>query len=202
MSVIFSLKDIQILDEAVTASEQAEIAQRCSGPIWRFGWPVNSTPFARSCWHSFIAGSRRNELESCEMELVDNKQWGFISAFWLRIKSRYLPGATLLGVYANGQTFGQDSPIHRDNRSDEPGHTVVVFCNEHWATSWGGELVFYDDEKKNVVTSVLPKPGRIVIFNGEMPHSARSPAIGCDQLRVTLAFKTTTQGCKSYESTC
>lgn len=184
MNTVFSSRDIQVIDDFLTVSEKAEISRVCAGPIWRYGWPIDSTPFARPCWHSFIAGSRRNEYESCEEELLEDERWGFLSGFWGRVQNRYLPTATLLGVYANGQSFDQDSPIHRDNLPDEPGQTVIVFGNEHWATSWGGELVFYENAKTDVVASVLPEPGRIVIFNGQMPHSARSPAIGCDRLRV------------------
>ena len=54
----------------------------------------------------------------------------------------------------------------------------------------GGELVFYDDAKENVVKAVLPKSRRAVIFDGRIPHAARSPSIKCDQVRMTLAFKT------------
>jgi SM-20-related protein len=50
--------------------------------------------------------------------------------------------------------------------------------------------VFYDNQKQDVIRSVLPRPNRAVIFNGHIPHSARSPALNCDQLRVSIAFKT------------
>lgn len=101
-----------------------------------------------------------------------------------------MPSAVLLGVYANRQTSGQDGPIHRDNTSEAPGRTVMLFCSEHWATCWGGELMFYDYDKENIVMSVQPKPRRVVIFNGEIPHGARAPAASCNRLRMSIAFKT------------
>lgn len=190
MSLVFTEADICVIDDAVTAEEQHLLSEQLNSACWRYGWPINDAPFARPCWHSFIVGSQRVERQSSETELVDHPRWGFLSAFWSRVKDAQMPTATLLGVYANGQTFGQDSPIHRDNKANEKGFTLVVFCNDHWATSWGGELVFYDHQKENIIKAVLPKPGRIVIFNGHVPHSARSPSAGCDRLRMTLAFKT------------
>jgi SM-20-related protein len=186
----FSENDICVVDEVVTAEEQQRIGCLLKSSIWRFGWPINDAYFSRPCWHSFIVGSRRVERQSSEDELRSHPEWAVLHDIWMRVKAIHMPQATLLGVYANGQTFGQDSPIHRDNRPSETGKTVVLFCNEHWATCWGGELVFYDHQKQYIIKSILPKPGRAVIFNGHVPHSARSPAVNCDQLRVTIAFKT------------
>ncbi|EKT4465119.1 2OG-Fe(II) oxygenase [Pseudomonas putida] len=101
-----------------------------------------------------------------------------------------MPEATLLGVYANGQTSGQDGPIHRDNTAEEPGRTVMLFCSEHWATCWGGELMFYGDDKETILRAVQPKPRRVVVFDGEIPHGARAPATSCNRLRMSVAFKT------------
>ncbi|WP_433886334.1 2OG-Fe(II) oxygenase [Pseudomonas vranovensis] len=190
MKQVFTAADICVIDDAVTIDEQRQISNQLNSAIWRYGWPINDAPFARPCWHAFIAGRQRVERHDSEHELASHPQWSFLSAFWKKVKHAHMPEATLLGVYANGQTFGQDSPIHRDNKASEKGLTVVMFCNEHWATSWGGELVFYDHQKENVIKAVLPKPGRIVIFNGHVPHSARSPSVNCDRLRMTLAFKT------------
>lgn len=193
MNQVFTETDICVIDEAVTTEEQRQVCEQLNTASWRYGWPVNDAPFARPCWHAFIAGSRRLERASSEAELGEHPQWGFLSTFWHRVKSAHMPRATLLGVYANGQTFGQDSPIHRDNKASEQGLTVVMFCNDHWVSAWGGELVFYDHRKENIIKAVLPRPGRIVIFNGQVPHNARSPSAGCDRLRMTLAFKTIIQ---------
>lgn len=137
----------------------------------------------------FIAGKGRPDRQSCLEELSSTESWRFLIGFWERFSALHNFNMTLLGVYANGQTFGQDTIIHRDNKT-HPGLTVIVFCNEHWPTSWGGELVFYDDTKENIIKAVLPKSRRIVIFDGRIPHAARSPSVKCDQVRMTLAFKT------------
>jgi len=155
-------EDIKAIDDAITPppEEQRKIRVQLKSAIWRYGWPINNAYFAKPCWHVFIAGSRRPEWETCESELEQHPAWGFLYGVWARLKREHLPNATLLGVYANGQTLGQDSPIHRDNRAGEVSTTVVLFCNEVWATCWGGELVFYDNNKEDLIKSVLPKPGR------------------------------------------
>lgn len=181
---------IHIKDDLVTSDELISLSQAFSSTQWRLDWPLTSTPFARPCWHFFIAGSRRSSQESCEDELRLNEQWGFLAEIWNRLKQEKLKNSILVGVYANGQTFDQDSPIHRDNLPKKPGKTVVLFCNEYWASTWGGELTFFDTNKNEIIQAILPKPGRAVIFDGEIPHRARAPTIDSRQLRTTIAFKT------------
>ncbi|MBC3419205.1 2OG-Fe(II) oxygenase [Pseudomonas sp. L7] len=190
MQSSFNPDAIQVLDDLLSPQELSMLAQRLAGPVWRFGWAQHYGVLDRPCWHAFIAGSAREQRQDCEQELRERAGWTFLADWWAGFKDSHLPQATLLGVYANGQTSGQDGPIHRDNRPDEPGKTLVMFCNEHWATAWGGELLFFNAAKTDVIKAVLPKPGRIVLFDGRIPHSARSPTASCNRLRVSLAFKT------------
>ncbi|NIE77483.1 2OG-Fe(II) oxygenase [Pantoea sp. Ap-967] len=182
--------DICIIDNGISESEHSKILELLTGSVWRYGWPYPYSPIDRPCWHAFIAGTRRDEQQDCEQELRERPDWGFLADIWARIKAVHMPTATLLGAYANGQISSQDGPIHRDNTPDAPGRTVMLFCSEYWATCWGGELMFYDSGKTVVAASVQPKPKRVVIFNGEVPHAARAPVASCNRLRMSIAFKT------------
>ena len=181
---------ICVIDDFLTEVEESEINALLKGEVWRYNWPnYEALPFVRPCWHVFIAGKGRPLGQSSLEELRGNQSWGFLTGVWERTLALHKFKVTLLGVYANGQTFGQDTIIHRDNKV-HPGLTIIVFCNEYWPTSWGGELVFYDDTKENIIKAVLPKSRRVVVFDGRIPHAARSPSVKCDQVRMTLAFKT------------
>jgi SM-20-related protein len=181
---------IYVVDGFLTEAEEVEVNAQLKGAVWRYNWPnYEALPFIRPCWHVFIAGKGRPLGQSSLEELNGNQPWCFLNGVWERFLKLHTFKTTLLGVYANGQTFGQDTIIHRDNKV-HPGLTVIIFCNEYWPTSWGGELVFYDDAKEHIVRAVLPKSRRAVIFDGRIPHAARSPSIKCDQVRMTLAFKT------------
>jgi len=181
---------IRVIDDFLNEDEEREINRHLKGEVWRYNWPnYEALPFIRPCWHVFIAGKGRPQGQASLEELRGNEAWRFLSGVWERFLLLHNFKITLLGVYANGQTFGQDTIIHRDNKV-YPGLTLIVFCNEYWPTSWGGELVFYDDSKENIIKAVLPKSRRVVVFDGRIPHAARSPSVKCDQVRMTLAFKT------------
>jgi SM-20-related protein len=131
----------------------------------------------------------RPERQSCLEELNGNESWRFLVSFWERFSDLHDFNMTLLGVYANGQTFGQDTIIHRDNKT-HPGLTVIVFCNEHWPTSWEESSFSMMMRKKMSLRLYFQKSRRVVVFDGRIPHASRSPSVKCDQVRMTLAFKT------------
>lgn len=180
---------IHVIDNFLTQQEEKYINIQLKDSAWRYNWPdLEGVAFIKPCWHIYCRKSRP-EQRSCLNELNSSEPWRFLGETWERLSTLHNYETTLLGIYANGQTFGQDTSIHRDNKAN-PGLTMIVFCNEHWPTSWGGELVFYDDSKENIIKSVLPKSRRVVVFDGRIPHAARSPSLTCDQVRMTLAFKT------------
>ncbi|MCO7518762.1 MULTISPECIES: hypothetical protein [unclassified Pseudomonas] len=123
MSAVLAYRDICVIDNAISAEEQRQLGELLSGAIWQYGWSQSYGPLERPCWHSFIAGTRRDEGEDCEAELRARPRWGVLAECWARIKAAHMPHATLLGVYANGQAIGQNGPIHRDNTPQEPGRT-------------------------------------------------------------------------------
>ena len=52
-------------------------------------------------------------------------------------------------------------------------------------------------DAKNIVKSYWPRAGRVVLFDGRIPHVARS--VETDKFRVSLVFKGTTDDMKPKE---
>ena len=66
--------------------------------------------------------------------------------------------------------------------------SLVYYVNLDWKPEWAGETVFFDHEDE-IVTAVLPKFGRLVVFPSAMLHAARSVSRICSQLRVVFVLK-------------
>jgi hypothetical protein len=64
-----------------------------------------------------------------------------------------------------------------------------VYLNKVWDVSYSGETVYTDPLKTEIVASVLPKPGRVVVFDGQIPHVAREVSRTCVELRMVATFK-------------
>lgn len=83
------------------------------------------------------------------------------------------PYANLGNVYTNMLRSMDRPKAHIDN-IDAKNRTVMFYTNTNWERDWGGETIFYDLDD-NIIKAVSPKPGRMISFDGRIPHSARPP---------------------------
>ena len=64
----------------------------------------------------------------------------------------------------------------------------MFYLNKEWNVNFGGETVFYYPENESI-TSILPRPGRAILFDGSIPHLARDPSRICPELRMVATFQ-------------
>lgn len=91
-------------------------------------------------------------------------------------------------AYTNVASFGDVLFTHVDCLPGQRDLTALWYLCEHWDTEWGGETVFYDSNDE-IVCSVRPRPGRLVVFDGAIKHAGRPPSRICYAPRYTLAIK-------------
>ena len=60
--------------------------------------------------------------------------------------------------------------------------------NVDYHPNFGGETIFYDD-KLNASRVISPKPGRVVIFDGRIPHKGTPPTFRYPVPRYIMSFK-------------
>ena len=84
--------------------------------------------------------------------------------------------------------------IHHDCVDGEDEWTFLLYLNPDWSINDYGETVFYEknDDITEIITEVLPKYGRVVIFQGIIPHSARPPSRNFTGARLSFAVKLST----------
>lgn len=84
--------------------------------------------------------------------------------------------------------FGQTTTIHADSLSGAEfrpaAATLLYYANPSWDPEWHGETLFYAD--RDVVGAVLPKPGRIVVFDAAIEHAATPPTRLCYDPRAVV----------------
>ena len=63
--------------------------------------------------------------------------------------------------------------------------TLLYYANPQWKEEWAGETLFFNETVSEVVFTSIYKPGRIILFDGSIPHSLRP------QSRVAPAYRFT-----------
>jgi Rps23 Pro-64 3,4-dihydroxylase Tpa1-like proline 4-hydroxylase len=69
--------------------------------------------------------------------------------------------------------------IHTDCSNDQEEYTLLIYLNRNWTNNDLGETVFFNydiENDKEMVFAIKPKYGRVAIFHGTIPHSARPPS--------------------------
>lgn len=66
--------------------------------------------------------------------------------------------------------------------------SLIYYANLDWKTEWGGETLFYDNTLSNIVFASAYIPGRIILFDGEIPHSIKSQNDLAPHYRFSLAL--------------
>lgn len=163
-----------------------------SNVFWTYGWQseINKNPFGH--WNHDFLKTKRSNQEDAEHVLLENETLAPIRELWLQLKANILEGHSLVRCYANAHTFGVEGYPHTDSRT--PGnYTTICYVNPVWKPEWAGETIFLND-MGDIAHAVLPKPGRVVVFDGRIVHAARGLSRICPAMRVTLMFKTTAPG--------
>lgn len=114
---------------------------------------------------------------------------------WQRTLKLLPAGAQTVNAYVNGYTYGTDGYPHVEVSHPRAAEqrSVLIYCCPRWDPAWGGETVFFDADG-DISAAILPKPGRVLVFRGDILHVARAPSRFCPMERRVLVFKAWTGG--------
>ena len=94
----------------------------------------------------------------------------------------------LFRVYCNNSLYGDHQNAHVDNEDAIPDVTSLYFANAEWHDDWHGEILLYDTSGEPFY-AVAPKPGRLLVFPGNIQHRGGVPSRTCFEPRLSVAFK-------------
>lgn len=102
------------------------------------------------------------------------------------LKKKYI----LHQIQVNGQGAFQNGTIHQDSQYGDNHYTLMVFINSKWDQKWGGEFQLFDgmDSDAKLLKSIEFVPGRIIYFDGGIPHKGKAP-VNTNIVRKTLVFR-------------
>lgn len=187
---------LNVVDDCLAARELEAVQDFVLRAPWHYGWKSDAKRDLFSYWHIHLAGSLQGpdldnpeSVRYCEEELAAGPHFAPVWALWQAVRANHLPGHRVIRAYLNAHTYGTEGAIHVDTRYPDQ-YTVMLYAHPAWMPDWAGETVFFDHERSEIVAAVHPKPGRLVYFDGRIPHVARGVTRTCPALRTVVVFKT------------
>lgn len=143
-------------------------------------------------WYYPIAFAEKPFTEDVEPKLLElDESLQAITECWRLVKASLGYPVRLYECMLSANTFGTEGRVHQDIAEEDQraNHlTVLVYCNKNWNLAWAGETLFFDDQNE-ITGAVIPKPGRVVIAEGDPAHVGRSVSRTCPTDRRVLVFK-------------
>jgi SM-20-related protein len=190
------MSDFLVIDDAFDADTHAKIFNYLSLPTWSFGWRSNPQSDQFAFWHKHFAGilgvdRLEGEGEQTQYDCVAELKLNapLIYDLWVSLSASTLKGNVLMRCYANGLTYGSDGSVHVDCLK-ERSLTAIYYPHSEWSPNWGGETMLFNATKTDIIACIYPRPNRLAIFSGRIPHVARGVSRKCPEMRITLMFKT------------
>jgi hypothetical protein len=117
-------------------------------------------------------------------------------------------------VYVNAQpdeSIKRSHGVHRDtiDLDEDKNYTLLYIANPEWHPTWFAENIFYEDKEESSdkqqfqkghgqsrgfgvgdpYAVVLPKPGRIILYDGRTLHTTRPSAVWANEMRKAVVFR-------------
>lgn len=183
-------KVIHVVDGAIDqplVEELFEWAVASQEMGWRYGDVADAKYSTNPFWGATVLSEESHGTNDVH-RVEDTPK--LVQRVWSRLEKGLRPFRfTIRDIFVNGQTYGLENAIHTDCPHPEEGwYTVLLYINPKWHVDWGGETVFYNKARTDIVYAVVPRPGRIVFFDARFDHWGRAPTRNTQDLRITMAF--------------
>jgi hypothetical protein len=65
---------------------------------------------------------------------------------------------------------------------------LIYYVNIRWQPEWAGSTHFYNEDLSEIIYASVYKPRRLIIFDGEIPHSITVQSTSAPHYRFSLAM--------------
>ena len=65
---------------------------------------------------------------------------------------------------------------------------LLYYANIRWHEEWAGETLFYNDSMQEILFASPYVPGRLILFDGKLPHTIRSQSVIAPHYRFTFTI--------------
>ena len=183
---------VRVFDNLLSPPDHAAIWGFLSQPGWAYGGFSADGPDADRYFYKHFAGYRTDgreerDLAAIEAELTQTAP--ILAGMWSALKTGPLAGQALSRCYANAMAGGVEGGLHLDSNV-ETHLTSIYYPHPAWSPNFGGETLLFNTAGDEIVAAIYPKPNRLAIFAGTIPHVARPMSRRRPELRITLMFKT------------
>jgi hypothetical protein len=168
-------KRIHVYDDLVTFEERTTFLNFFRQSYYKIDGGDNLT--------QYVAGYQIYSAYS--LDDLDHMKFTKTNAYELLNEKYGLQDRNIKQVRVNHVTYGERNSVHQDNVPI----TLMYYANLEWDVSWGGHTFFLNEPVDEIYHTVTYKPGRIVVFDGTIPHMIMSTNTLAEAPRLSFVIQ-------------
>ena len=164
---------IHVFDDVLPLTVRNHIYMQCRKSMYQLGWADSEV----------LERAAHNEFLYSEYSLTDFENLGIIPYLMNTPMSDMISGLCTNRIIVNLSTASDSYYVH----SHPNQLALVYYVNLEWLDGWHGDTQFYSNNLKDIEYTSPYTPGRIIVFDGDIPHAIRAPSRIGPKFRYTLS---------------
>lgn len=167
-------KNITVYDDVYPYDYREDMNAYALTSNYRIGWSDQTHLLPRSENYLHSGYSDEDLLRSNTYQTIE--------------KSEVAPEFEGMKMHKSILNLSVPSDSHYPHVHTDVDRVYLYYVNLDWNPGWHGETLFYNDSLEEIEYAFPYKPGRVVVFDGNIPHSIRPQSYIADKHRLTLTI--------------
>ena len=170
----FNGYNIEVLDDAFPLDDRLRYYNFVRNSNFKIGWEDTSEIEFQN-YKYLHSVYNEEELESLSLAKKLSK-----SEFGSQLFAKYNIKRCVLNLSKPGDFY-----LNHTHGSEK---VLIYYANIRWQEEWSGETLFYNDNMQEILFATPYVPGRLIFFDGNMPHTIRSQSSIAPHYRFTFTI--------------
>lgn len=166
------IEGVEVFDDCFTLAHRFDINEAVKRSVFRMGWNDNldgAEPNIFSQWSPDNLNSIKFFKEFTEGHPLHQK----------------LDPDKFIRCIVNNETLSSTHWTHTHIEEN----VLLYYVNMEWKDEWGGETLFFDKHNsRDIIYGSRFTPGRLIWFDGEIPHTLKQPSRLAPKFRFTISI--------------
>lgn len=171
MNYYSPVSGVEVYDDCLTLAHRFDINEAVKKSMFRIGWNDN-TDDAEPNMYSQWSPDDLNRIKFFK-EFTDKHP----------LHAKINPDKFIRCI-VNNEVMANTHWTH--THIDE--NVLLYYVNMEWKDQWGGETLFFDKTNKDIIFGSRFTPGRLIWFDGEIPHTIKQPSRLAPKFRFTISI--------------
>ena len=167
------MNNIIVFDDLFAFDDRLKAYEFVRGSFYKIGWTDSNTEEYSK--HRFLH-SRYSDEDLSHLEIY--------SAIMNSEVGQTVAGLTKTRAVVNLTVPSDINFIHTHPEKK----VILYYANINWEEGWHGETLFFDETRTKIEFASPYTPGRVIVFDGGIPHTIRPQSHIASNYRFTLSI--------------